>query len=120
MSSLRYSAKLLGLFAAVVLAAATSMTFDPELIDAVRRGDVDAVRSLVRQGLDVNGAQGDGLTPLHLAATNGGAEYVREKQGKNWCGYEFVFMANHFYLPFRLSPWLTVRHLATESVLDPD
>ena len=74
MSSLRYSAKLLGLFAAVVLAAATSMTFDPELIDAVRRGDVDAVRSLVRQGLDVNGAQGDGLTPLHLAATNGGAE----------------------------------------------
>jgi len=75
MSSLRYSAKLLGLFAAVVVAAATTTTsFDPELIDAVRRGDVDAVRSLVRQGLDVNGAQGDGLTPLHLAATNGGAE----------------------------------------------
>ena len=74
MSNLRYSAKLFGLLAAVVLAGATSTTFDPELIDAVRRGDVEAVRSLVRQGVDVNGAQGDGLTPLHLAATSGGAE----------------------------------------------
>ena len=74
MSNLRYSAKLFGLLAAVVLAGATSTTFDPELIDAVRRGDVEAVRSLVRQGVDVNSAQGDGLTPLHLAATSGGAE----------------------------------------------
>ena len=80
-SRLRYSAKLLGLCAAVVLAAATSTTaaatsttFDPELIEAVRRGDVSAVRSLIRRGSDVNAAQGDGLTPLHWAAMNGEAE----------------------------------------------
>ncbi|MCA9286720.1 MAG: ankyrin repeat domain-containing protein, partial [Phycisphaerales bacterium] len=39
--------------------------------DAAMRGDVDAVRTLLRQGADVNAAQGDGMTALHWAAEHG-------------------------------------------------
>ena len=35
------------------------------------RGDLDTVRTLVRQGADVNAAQGDGKTVLHWAAERG-------------------------------------------------
>ena len=38
--------------------------------DAAMRGDVDAVHSLLRQGADVNAAQGDGMTAMHWAARN--------------------------------------------------
>ena len=38
------------------------------------RHDTAAVRALVRQGDDVNAAQGDGMTALHWAATHGDAE----------------------------------------------
>ena len=33
--------------------------------DAAMRGHVDVVRDLLQQGLDVNAAQGDGMTALH-------------------------------------------------------
>ncbi|MGE3277862.1 MAG: ankyrin repeat domain-containing protein [Vicinamibacterales bacterium] len=36
--------------------------------DAAMRGDLDAVRTLLRDGADVNQAAGDGTTPLHWAA----------------------------------------------------
>jgi ankyrin repeat protein len=36
--------------------------------DAAMRGDVEAVRALVKQGADVNASQGDGMTALHWAA----------------------------------------------------
>jgi ankyrin repeat protein len=39
--------------------------------DAVMHGDADAARALLRQGGDVNAAQGDGMTGLHWAASNG-------------------------------------------------
>ena len=39
--------------------------------DAAMRGDLDAVRTLLRQGADVNAAQGDGMTALHWAAEAG-------------------------------------------------
>ena len=35
------------------------------------RGDVDAVRELLRGGADVNASQGDGMTALHWAAEHG-------------------------------------------------
>jgi len=35
------------------------------------KGDKDAVRSLIKQAVDVNAAQGDGMTALHWAAMNG-------------------------------------------------
>lgn len=41
---------------------------DPRLKDAVKRGDVDAVRTLLRAGADANAADPDGSTPLHWAA----------------------------------------------------
>jgi ankyrin repeat protein len=39
--------------------------------DAAMRGDTDQVRTLLRDGADVNAAQGDGMTALHWAALNG-------------------------------------------------
>ena len=42
--------------------------------DAAMRHDTATVRALVRQGGDVNAAQGDGMTALHWAATHGDAE----------------------------------------------
>ena len=50
---------------------------DPLLVDAVRQGDVDEVRSLLNDGADPNEAQGDGLTALHVAAQEGHVEIVR-------------------------------------------
>ena len=39
--------------------------------DAAMRGDIETVRMLLREGADVNAAQGDGMTALHWAALNG-------------------------------------------------
>jgi len=47
---------------------------DSPVADAAARGDVDTVRSLVKQGADVNAAQGDGMTALHWAAEEGSLE----------------------------------------------
>jgi ankyrin repeat protein len=55
----------------VVLGAAVA-----PVADAAMRGDKDAVRTLLKQGADVNQAQGDGSTALHWAATAGDAELV--------------------------------------------
>jgi uncharacterized protein len=44
---------------------------DARVADAARRGDATAVRTLVQQGADVNGALGDGMTALHWAAQHG-------------------------------------------------
>ena len=41
---------------------------DTRLIDAVRRGDANAVRRLIEQKIDVNITQPDGATALHWAA----------------------------------------------------
>src|SRR4029079_10818697 len=48
----------------LTIAAAT----DLRLIQAVKRRDLDAVRVLLNERVDVNAAQGDGATPLHWAA----------------------------------------------------
>ena len=47
---------------------------DSPVADAAMRGDLQAVRTLLRQGADVNAAQGDGMTALHWAAEAGDAE----------------------------------------------
>jgi ankyrin repeat protein len=44
------------------------------IADAAMRGDKAAVRDLLKQGADVNGAQGDGMSALHWAAERGDAE----------------------------------------------
>jgi len=42
--------------------------------DAAERGDVAAVKALLKDGADVNAAQGDGMSALHWAADRGNAE----------------------------------------------
>ncbi len=63
---------------AVVLAGSAplprSAPSDSAIIEAARRGDAEAVRSLLDGGADVNTAQGDGMTALHWAAERGHAE----------------------------------------------
>lgn len=55
--------------------AATNGVFvnpvEAPLADAVMRGDTARVRALLKQGLDVNAAQADGMAPLHWAAQRG-------------------------------------------------
>ena len=55
-----------------LLAAAAAP--DAPVADAAMRGDLTAVRALVRSGADVDAAQGDGMTALHWAADRGDAE----------------------------------------------
>src|SRR5438046_5129747 len=45
--------------------------------DAAMQGDRDGVRSLLKQGADVNAAQGDGMTALHWAVYKDDAEMVQ-------------------------------------------
>lgn len=47
---------------------------DAPVADMAMRGDVEGVRTLLKQGADVNAAQGDGMTALHWAAMNGSTE----------------------------------------------
>ncbi len=55
----------------VSLGAAQTAT---PLVDAAMRGDKATVASLIKQGVDVGAAQGDGMTALHWAAERGDAE----------------------------------------------
>src|SRR5260370_32197130 len=59
---------------AVLLSAAPS---DTRLSDAAMQGDKDAVRSLLKQKIDVNAPQGDGTTALHWAAYRDDLEIVK-------------------------------------------
>jgi len=54
--------------AAVVLTFAATMAHaEPAIVDAAMNGDLKTVRTLVRQAVDVNAAQPDGMTALHWA-----------------------------------------------------
>lgn len=61
------------------LAVAWHFARAPEapLADAAMRGDTSQVRALLRDGADVNAAQGDGMTALHWTATRGDAAVAR-------------------------------------------
>jgi ankyrin repeat protein len=54
--------------------APLARTADSAVADAARDRDREAVRLLLKQGGDVNAAQGDGMTALHWAASNNDAE----------------------------------------------
>ena len=45
--------------------------------EAARTGDREAVRALLKQGMDVNASQGDGMTALHWAARLGDVELAQ-------------------------------------------
>jgi ankyrin repeat protein len=48
-----------------------------DVADAAKARDAVAVKALLKNGADVNAAQGDGMTALHWAATNGDAALTR-------------------------------------------
>ena len=55
-----------------LLAAASSSP----VADAAMKGDREALRALLKQGADVSGAQGDGMSALHYAAERGDVEMI--------------------------------------------
>ena len=63
-------------FSAVGMAAFYARS-DAPVADAVMRGDSSQLRLLIKQGLDVNTAQSDGMTALHWAASRGDTSAVR-------------------------------------------
>jgi ankyrin repeat protein len=64
----------LSLLGALCLSTVLAAAGDVLVVDAAMRGDRDAVRSLLKQGADVNAAQGDGMTALHWAAMKNDVE----------------------------------------------
>ncbi len=66
---------MIGALSLAVLLASTRP--DSPVADAAMRGDADAVRALIREGADVNAAQGDGMTALHWAAEKGDVELAQ-------------------------------------------
>jgi ankyrin repeat protein len=60
--------------ALVLTAALGAQQQASPVADAAMRGDKAVVRDLLKQGADVNGAQGDGMSALHWAADRGDAE----------------------------------------------
>ncbi len=65
------AAGVMALGLSVMLAAATA---DAPVAEAAARGDMAAVKALLKSASDVNAAQGDGMTALHWAAMNGDLE----------------------------------------------
>ena len=64
----------LGLAVTALLVGAGSLhASGADVADAAKARDAVAVKALLKQGADVNAAQGDGMTALHWAATNGDA-----------------------------------------------
>jgi ankyrin repeat protein len=61
----------------MLLAAAGLHASSTDVADAAKARDAAAVRALLKSGADVNAAQGDGMTALHWAATNGDAAVVQ-------------------------------------------
>ena len=63
-------------FARVATGDAVYSTESP-VADAAMRGDSAKVRTLLKQGVDANAAQADGMTALHWAAARGDAAEVK-------------------------------------------
>ncbi|HIC63740.1 MAG TPA: hypothetical protein EYO91_05870, partial [Gemmatimonadetes bacterium] len=60
----------------VVMALTAATPPEAPVADAAMIGDLEDVRGLLRQGADVNEAQGDGMTALHWAAERAQLEMV--------------------------------------------
>lgn len=65
--------RLSGLLLALLLAGPAA---ESPVADAAQQGDLEAIRSLLRDGADVNAAQNDGMSALHWAAQNDHASVI--------------------------------------------
>ncbi len=61
----------------VVMGAWLNAAGPAPVADAAMKRDTEAVRALLKNGEDVNAAQGDGMTALHWAARNGDLELTQ-------------------------------------------
>jgi ankyrin repeat protein len=61
----------------ILLASMLAFASDARLSEASMRGDRSAVTSLLKEGADIDGAQGDGSTALHWAAFNDDLETAK-------------------------------------------
>jgi len=68
---------MLGQIILTALLALTPSAGDNRLADAAMQGDKAALQSLLKQKVDVNAAQGDGMTALHWAAFRDDTEMVQ-------------------------------------------
>jgi ankyrin repeat protein len=75
--ALRYEARLICLVAVVSVGVLAAAGTDLRLIDAVKRGQREMVRTLVQQRVDVNAREADGTTALHWAVRADDEETVR-------------------------------------------
>src|SRR5829696_8693537 len=62
---------------AIALVAWLNAAGPAPVADAAMAHDREAVKTLLKDGADVNAAQGDGMTALHWAARNGDAELTQ-------------------------------------------
>jgi len=70
-------ASLACLVATALMVAVVVGAGDSALTKAVKAGDIQAARALIKQGADVNAKSGDGSTPLLWAADGGAHEIAR-------------------------------------------
>jgi uncharacterized protein len=68
------TSRFLALVLSAVLTASIAASGPSDIADAAQSKNAAAVKKLLKEGADVNGAQGDGMTALHWAALNGDAE----------------------------------------------
>lgn len=65
-----------GVFA-VLVSVLVNAAGSAAVADAVMKRDKDAVRALLKEGADVNAAQGDGMTALHWASRSGDVDLAQ-------------------------------------------
>jgi ankyrin repeat protein len=63
--------------ALILSATVLARSNDAPVAEAAMTGDHEAVRALLKQGVDVNAAMGDGMTALHWAAKKGNVELAQ-------------------------------------------
>ena len=75
---MRIGLRIVAAWGVVCAVSAASLVADGDrrLIDAIKAGQTDSVRALLKQRIDVNAAEGDGSTPLHWAVHRDNAVVV--------------------------------------------
>src|SRR5437879_4279349 len=65
------------MFVAALGAGLTHAAAPASVVEAAMQGNTDAVKTLLKQGADVNSAQGDGMTALHWAVQKGDVDLAK-------------------------------------------